>query len=120
MTRWIMTLLLVVTACGGGGGSSSDDLVARGQTLYLSNCSQCHGFDLRGTNTGPSLLSIVYDPGHHSDASFWNAVSQGVQAHHWDFGPMPPIPGLDQDDVRAIVAFVRDQQQEQGFEPYPP
>lgn len=120
MRRLIALALLVLTACGGGDGSESDDLVVRGQTLYLANCSQCHGFDLRGTNTGPSLLSIVYEPGHHSDESFWFAVSQGVQPHHWDFGPMPPIPGLSQEDVRAIVAFVRKQQQEQGFEPYPP
>lgn len=120
MKRFIALALLALTACGDGGGSGSDDLVGRGQPLYLANCSQCHGFDLKGTNTGPSLLSIVYEPGHHSDDSFWFAVSQGVQAHHWDFGPMPPVPGLSQEDVRAIVAFVRAQQREQGFEPYPP
>jgi hypothetical protein len=33
---------------------------------------------------------------------------------------MPPIPGLSQEDVAAITAFVREQQRLQGFEPYPP
>jgi hypothetical protein len=32
---------------------------------------------------------------------------------------MPPVPGLDGDQVTAIVAFIREQQRTQGFEPWP-
>jgi mono/diheme cytochrome c family protein len=119
MRRFVLIALVTLAACGDGSGSGND-LVGRGQNLYLANCAQCHGFDLKGTNTGPSLLSIVYEPGHHSDEAFWLAVSRGVQPHHWDYGPMPPIPSLTRTDVQTIVAFVRDQQEQQGFEPYPP
>lgn len=95
-------------------------LVEQGAPLYQQFCAQCHGTDLRGTDLGPSHLSIVYEPNHHGDLAFMAAVVRGSPAHHWDFGPMPPIPGLSEDDIAAITAFVRDQQRTNGFEPYPP
>ena len=33
---------------------------------------------------------------------------------------MPRVPGLSEEDLEAIVAYVREQQQLHGFEPYPP
>ena len=33
---------------------------------------------------------------------------------------MPVIEGLSDADVEAIVAYVRDTQRREGFEPYPP
>jgi len=33
---------------------------------------------------------------------------------------MPPVEGLTEEDVEAIIAFVRQSQREEGFEPYPP
>jgi mono/diheme cytochrome c family protein len=118
--------VLLVAACGGGGdpgtGIQPQDpqLVGAGAGLYALNCAVCHGDDLRGTPTGPSLLSVVYEPGHHGDGAFQLAVLQGSRAHHWQFGDMPPVPGLTVGDVEAIVAFVRERQRIEGFEPYPP
>jgi len=118
---------LAITGCFGttdteGTGPLPQDaqLVSRGADLYTANCSVCHGSDLRGTATGPSLLSEVYEPNHHADAAFLLAVQRGSVAHHWSFGDMPPISGLAADDVAAIVAFVRETQRAEGFEPYPP
>lgn len=115
-----------VAACSAGDTSESTvtaqvspDLVATGAELYAANCAECHGIDLRGTDRGPSHLSIVYEPNHHSDAVFLLAVRNGVRAHHWDFGPMLPVEGLSDEEVSAIVAYIRDVQAEQGFEPYP-
>jgi len=127
MTSVISVLALVLSACGASG--SADDagvevrdaeLVAVGAELYAKECAVCHGADLRGTVSGPSHLSEVYEPGHHGDAAFALAVRRGVQPHHWSFGAMPPIEGLSNADVAAIVAFVRDVQDREGFEPYPP
>jgi mono/diheme cytochrome c family protein len=121
----VVIALVVVGACSGGSSESSlpaqeEEVISRGSELFMANCAQCHGFDLRGTNAGPSLLSQVYEPGHHGDGAFLVAVQSGTPQHHWDFGPMPPVEGLTADDVEAIVAFVRQRQQEEGFEPYPP
>lgn len=95
-------------------------LVAAGEELYEANCASCHGGDLRGTDAGPSHLSIVYEPAHHGDAAFVLAARNGVRSHHWPFGDMLPVPGLSDDDLDAIVAFVRENQRIHGFEPYPP
>ena len=95
-------------------------LVAAGERLYQESCASCHGNDLRGTATGPSHLSIVYEPNHHGDAAFQLAVRNGVRQHHWPFGDMEPIPGLTDDDVGSIIAYVRERQRINGFEPYPP
>ena len=95
-------------------------VIANGQTLYETFCSDCHGIDLRGTDKGPSHLSAVYEPGHHADGAFLIAVLSGVRQHHWSFGNMDSIPGLDPEEIAAITAYVRSVQRQQGFESYPP
>lgn len=135
MTRrwlpWAVVILVVVvvaSACSSAGGDvaapidtgGTAALVAVGEPLYQESCAPCHGTDLRGTSLGPSHLSIVYEPNHHGDAAFVLAARAGVRQHHWQFGNMPPIPGLSDSDLDAIVAYVRDQQSIHGFEPYPP
>jgi mono/diheme cytochrome c family protein len=95
-------------------------LVSEGADLYQASCASCHGSDLRGTDLGPSQLSVVYQPGHHPDQAYALAAFNGVSAHHWQFGDMPPISGLSQVDMDRIVAFIREMQRTQGFEPYPP
>ena len=123
LTPLILVLLLV--ACGSSGTSEATvsaqdpDLVAEGDTLYQAQCAECHGMDVRGTDEGPSLLSVVYEPGHHSDQAFVLAALQGVRTHHWDFGNMAPV-ALEDGDIEAIIAFVRETQRVEGFEPYPP
>jgi mono/diheme cytochrome c family protein len=95
-------------------------LVAEGEVLYQANCAACHGVDLRGTAAGPSQLSVIYQPGHHPDDAYVLAALNGVRAHHWSFGDMPPVPGLSREDMDRIVAYVREVQRIEGFEAYPP
>lgn len=124
--KWpLLAVLLVVAACGPVVVETQiepqdPDQVAAGAVLYESSCAQCHGSDLRGTDQGPSHLSSVYVPSHHGDGAFLIAVMNGSAQHHWDFGPMPPVEGLSETEVDQIIAFVREQQRLQGFEPYPP
>lgn len=121
-----VTLAFLMSACAGSGdgdvGIAAQDpkLVGTGAVLYAETCASCHGGDLRGTDEGPSHLSIVYEPNHHGDAAFVLAARRGVPQHHWRFGDMEPVAGLSDADLEAIIAFVRDQQRVHGFEPYPP
>jgi mono/diheme cytochrome c family protein len=109
-----------------GAGCGSDDPeprstgTERGATLYAANCASCHGRDLRGTDKGPSHLSVVYESNHHPDESFQHAIEEGVRAHHWNFGDMQPVGGLDQSEIDAVIAYIRDVQARDGFESYPP
>lgn len=118
----VVTALVGGIACGSEGEESaavSGD-VSRGRELYTARCASCHGADLEGTDRGPSHLSKVYEPSHHGDFAFRAAVANGVRAHHWRFGDMPPVEGLSEADVKAIVAYIREEQERRGFEPYPP
>lgn len=114
----MLAVPLLLTGCGGGqsatdGGSRRGDAAA-GAALFQNHCAQCHGDLAQGTTTGPPFLSDIYVPSHHSDESFQRAVAVGVQPHHWDFGPMPAIPGLSRADVADIIAHVRQLQAEAG------
>lgn len=120
-----IALVLLIAACSSQTRDvdipvQDPDLVAVGEELYAGNCAECHGADLRGTDRGPSHLSEVYVPGHHGDGAFQVAVLAGSPQHHWDFGPMPPVEGLSESDIEAIVAFVRETQRTEGFDSYPP
>jgi mono/diheme cytochrome c family protein len=121
LTAVLVTMIAAVTA---GGCATRDDAADHpdglGAGVYQQSCASCHGADHRGTATGPSLLSIVYEPAHHSDESFRAAITGGSPQHHWSFGPMPAVGGMSDADIEAVIRHVRDQQDEHGFEPYPP
>lgn len=94
---------------------TSTAAVMDGRGLYASHCARCHGGDLKGTTQGPPFLDAMYAPGHHSDASFFLAVKNGVKPHHWNFGPMPPVEGLTDAQIAQIVAFIREDQRAVGI-----
>ena len=92
------------------------ELETIGQRAYAGVCAACHGVDAAGRNgVAPPLVHITYEPGHHGDESFWRATQMGVQAHHWPFGNMPAIEGLTRGDVKAITAYIRALQRENGI-----
>ena len=112
-------LAVGLAACGsqaGSSGAATGSPVDRGAEVYAESCASCHGADLRGTDIGPSHLSIVYEPNHHGDDAFRSAIANGARQHHWPFGDMPAVEGFSDDDVEAVIAFVRSEQQRQGFE----
>ena len=86
----------------------------RGEELYDTACAVCHGEAGLGTQQGPPLVHIVYEPGHHADAAFLLAAQRGVRAHHWSFGDMPPQPAVTRDEVEAITGYIRFLQREAG------
>jgi mono/diheme cytochrome c family protein len=117
-----VAVLLLVAGCG---AEVDGDVLAtlptpaehaRGSALYAQHCSVCHGAYGLGAETGPPLVHPVYRPRHHGDEAFQLAVAQGVRAHHWRFGDMPPVPGLDRHDVEQVTGYVRWLQRAVGVE----
>ena len=104
-----LALFLLVGAIGCGGQRND------GAALFADNCARCHGEMADGTSMGPPLVHRLYEPGHHPDFSFQNAVKNGVISHHWEFGDMPPVAGLSEDDVTQIIAHIRGLQREGGI-----
>ena len=91
------------------------EVFVAGESLYNVYFARCHGPSAAGTERGPSLLSIIYAPTHHSDASFLLAVNQGVPARHWRFGDMPAMPEVRQEEVADIILYVRWLQEQAGI-----
>jgi hypothetical protein len=64
---------------------------------------------------GPPLPWKIYAPSHPGNASFSQAVQQGVRAHHWRYGHMPPIPEVTPEEVIQVIAYTRWLQQQVGL-----
>lgn len=92
------------------------DKAQTGQMVFNQNCAACHGLNGQGSDAGPPLIHPVYNPGHHSNKSFYRAVTQGVRQHHWQFGNMPPQPHVGFSELTYILAFVREVQVRNGIE----
>jgi len=88
---------------------------AKGETFFNESCAGCHGKGAIGTDRGPTFLSKIYAPNHHGDAAFLLAPQRGVRAHHWKFGNMPKISGLETEEIKSIIPYIRWLQKEAGI-----
>ena len=112
---------VVMLSQGGGAGTTVDvkvpnltALALEGEQLFDDNCASCHGKNAGGTDKAPPLVHTTYNPGHHADEAFLRAVKDGVRAHHWKFGNMPPLE-TPKTDVLKIVRYVRELQRANGI-----
>ena len=88
-----------------------------GKRVFEKNCAACHGLNGAGKNgAAPPLVHKIYEPSHHGDMAFLLAAKNGVQSHHWKFGNMPPVEGVEEGDVKLIVLYIRELQRENGIE----
>lgn len=111
-------LVLAISGCTGGETATPITVPEGGfgAEVYQASCASCHGVDLKGTDKGPSQLSIVYEPNHHGDDSYRSAARNGARQHHWNFGDMPPIEGISDEEIEAVIVFIRSEQERLGFD----
>ncbi len=125
----VLAVLIVAAACGGTTPPPPDTAAApdaaaaqaplelqAGAALFAAKCAQCHGPKADGTALGPPFINALYVPGHHGDDAFANAALNGVTAHHWQFGVMPPVEGITESEIAQIVPYVRWLQVQQGIQ----
>ena len=86
-----------------------------GEQVFNANCVLCHGPNASGTGLGPPLVHKIYEPGHHQDFTIQSAVRNGVPAHHWPFGNMPPVPAVSEEDIPNIICYIRELQRANGI-----
>ncbi|MHA1546606.1 MAG: c-type cytochrome, partial [Alphaproteobacteria bacterium] len=105
-------LILMITGRSNNSGQAGPVIIPEfsqvaqaGKVLFDENCAACHGENAAGSENGPSFLNQIYRPGHHANGAFVVAATNGVRAHHWRFGNMPPVEGIKPDDVIKIVHY---------------
>jgi quinoprotein glucose dehydrogenase len=81
---------------GGPGGGAPAAVVAKGQALYSHRCQSCHGPDLRGLGTLPSLVGVTTRLGPDT---LREVITGGRQA-------MPPFRDIAEPDMNALIAFL--------------
>jgi mono/diheme cytochrome c family protein len=87
-----------------------------GQRVFEDRCAACHGENASGRNgVGPPLVHKIYEPSHHGDAAFLLAARNGVRAHHWTFGNMPPVDGITDAEIAHVTRYVRELQEANGI-----
>lgn len=110
------------TAAGGGAlvavtvPATLSEAARMGEKAFNAVCAACHGANAAGSEAGPPLAHKIYEPSHHGDYAFEMAVANGVRAHHWRFGDMPPQPAMTKADLQNIIAYVREVQRANGIE----
>ncbi len=90
------------------------DKAQAGRIVFNAHCALCHGPNAAGSGLGPPLVHKIYEPSHHQDFAFRSAVQRGVQSHHWQFGNMPAMPAVSENDVERIICYVRELQRANG------
>jgi mono/diheme cytochrome c family protein len=90
-------------------------MATKGQVVFNASCASCHGVNAAGGIGGPPLIHNIYNPGHHANKSFTNAVRNGVRQHHWKFGDMPPQKHIAFGDLVFLMKFIREVQQQNGI-----
>ncbi|WP_390914156.1 c-type cytochrome [Pseudosulfitobacter sp. SM2401] len=87
-----------------------------GKFGFEAKCAACHGLNAAGQDgVAPPLVHIIYEPSHHGDKAFQRAAAMGVRGHHWPFGDMPPVDGINRADVTMIIAYIRELQRANGI-----
>jgi len=114
----VMPLVLAAAACGGKGGTStapaaSPETIALGAKNFQGTCATCHGKDANGLpKQGKSLLMNPYII-DKSDDDLVLFIKSGRPAGDplnttgVDMPPKGGNPALSDDDVKAIVAYLR-------------
>lgn len=122
MTRLLATFAIVVfalfaTACGEGeakdkGPKVSPAVLGHGKALFDNTCASCHGPTGRGD--GPMSAGLNPKPRDLGDKSYVSTLSDEEIARTIKMGgsmkgmpQMPSHPQFNDDDLAALVAYVR-------------
>ncbi len=76
------------------------------EILFRTYCSSCHGADKKGTSIGPDLTGRVTN---YKNTKITSILQNGSP-------PMPSFKFLSQQQMAAIVAYIKDTLAEQSFE----
>lgn len=94
-------LLLLTAPAGAGQPSESAEPAAKGQELYTTGCSSCHGLDAEGTRRGPSLRGAGA-----ASVDFYLSTGRMPLKTSGARQAVRKPPAYDRQEIDAIVAYV--------------
>lgn len=108
---------VVLTATGGSDGPAapgSAEELALGEEVFEQSCATCHGPEARGGLAGPPLTHEIYED--LTGADIRTVIERGKPPTNWPQfeAGMAPVPNLSDDEVAAVIAYVREVQAEAG------
>lgn len=83
------------------GGCAGAETSVEGDVIYANNCARCHRADLSG-GVGPAL-GAGSQAAAKDDSAYRLAIRNGP-------GSMPSYDGFSDEQVAAVIAFIRSQQ----------
>lgn len=107
--------------CGTNSSNSSNPQFQKGKALFLMNCASCHNKNMQDDLTGPALGDVEerWSSYPRKDLYQWIRRSQAmIKSGHplatelwakWEPTIMNDFPGLKDEDIEAILAYVREQ-----------
>lgn len=98
------------------GGPASQAAVSSlsGGDIYMQTCVACHGSNGKGTVPGAPNLTRIDGPLSQSDEILFDHIKRGFKSAGSPMA-MPPKGGnmgLTDDDIRTVVAYLRDNYQQ--------
>ncbi len=123
-----MSLVVAGLAVASGAGWAQSDAIypdpkkpemtprlQLGLMNYSAYCAACHGKTAGGSDQGPTFIHRVYHPNHHTDGHFFAAPQRGTRAHHFKFGDMAPVEGVNDAQLELIIEYIRAVQRANGL-----
>jgi len=106
----ISTMLLACSAHVTAQTSDKSSVMEKGKLVYDQNCLACHQMDGSGVPMlTPSLVNAAYVNG--DKIRLINVVLKGLKGVAIDGemydSPMPPLAHLSDDDIAAVLTYVR-------------
>ena len=106
--------LALAIACGGGGSPApSPETLAAGTKHFQSTCATCHGADANGLprlGKGLRMNQFVKDKSDDELVAFLKTgrpASDPLNTTGVDMPPKGGNPALTEEDMKAIVAYLR-------------
>ena len=104
-TQILLSAATLLTVCMGVGTPS-------GETIYGKECAKCHGKDGKGdTKMGKKLKieDLTAKAGELSNEQIAKVIKEGLVVDGKK--KMKPAKGLSEDDVKALVDYVKSMKQ---------
>jgi putative heme-binding domain-containing protein len=100
-------------AHAGEQGPAGHSSAAIGEGIFAARCAGCHGLDGRGGERAPNIAGNAKVQ-HLSDSQIASIISDGIPGTG-----MPPFRSLKDEQIRAVVSYLRVLQGKQESRPLP-